>query len=250
MNVAERRHAEFHRITKRANIYAGYARTSDASGAATPYIRRYELAPTTALRTQAQGKYPQRFPVAYGGHRSRAGARRRSSTAKFHPPRTDRPLDAEFPVNITTSAETTNSLHQVLPSLRDASPSSPDSAALRYVGRQADHRKAYPHPRIASLRQAIDLTGPSDRFSAGIGDRPRRNMQPRMPNRQHWPPTRTNRRTEELNHGSCTVTSATFPHHHPNPSRRIDPEEHRHGTWRWHTKKCGSCFSSRATTLT
>ena len=104
--LAGRRRGYFVDSVERANICAGHARASDASGPATPYMGRCKLAPTTAVRPHTLAKYPERFRAAYGHHRSRVGTPRRSSTTKTSAPRTGPHRDARFPVTVTTEADT------------------------------------------------------------------------------------------------------------------------------------------------
>ena len=54
MNGAGTRRRGFLATVERANIRAEFAQTSDASGAATPYMGSSELALTTAVRHHAQ----------------------------------------------------------------------------------------------------------------------------------------------------------------------------------------------------
>ena len=108
----------FRRSVERANIRAVHAQALDASGAATPYIGRRKLAPTTVVRARAQTKYSKHSRAAYGHHRSRAGAPRRRSSTKSPAPHTDRPRDAGLPLTMSSLADLNNSLHQTISGYR------------------------------------------------------------------------------------------------------------------------------------
>lgn len=97
---AGRRRGDFVNSVERANIYAEHARTSDASGGATPHLGRCELGPTTAVRLRAQVKYSKRSRAAYGHPRSRSGVRPRSSRTMSLASRTGRTRDVGIPLTV------------------------------------------------------------------------------------------------------------------------------------------------------
>ena len=99
---AGRRRPESNPFSKRANICADHARALNASDAATHCTGRGELAPPTAVAVDAQAKYSQRFPAAYGNRRSPPGTLCRSSSAKSPDPRIVPTLDSETSVTVTS----------------------------------------------------------------------------------------------------------------------------------------------------
>ena len=160
MFIAGRRSGSFIHSAERANICAVPARTSDASAAATPYIGRCELAPTTAVRAHAQIKYSTRFLDAYGPQRSRAAAPRHSPGSRSPTTRTDSLHDAVFPLAVTSVAPPSNSHNQTTLSFPTDSPPKPTCTGPRDEGRQ--------HPQSRNLRRvahaktyAVDLLATS-----------------------------------------------------------------------------------------
>ena len=101
-----RRRRDFVDSVERAIICPEHAQTLDASGAATPYTGRCELAPTTTVAPHAQVNYSKRFRVAYGRHRSRAVAPRRPPTTTSSPSRTDLHGGRGHLLSVTTGADT------------------------------------------------------------------------------------------------------------------------------------------------
>ena len=150
-NVPGTKRRDSRRLVKRANICAVPARTSDASSAAPPCIGRCELAPTTAVRADAQAKYSKRFRAAYGHHRSRAGAPRHSSSPKSLAPRTDKPHHAGFPLTVTSLAAPNHNQHQKIPSFSTDSPPKPTCAASRHERRQEKHSGRRPLANRAKM---------------------------------------------------------------------------------------------------
>ena len=135
-NVPGRRRGDFVDSVEHANIYAVHAQTSDASGAATPYIGRCELAPTTAVRPHAQVKYSKRFRAAYGHHRSRAGVPRRSSGTISLASRTDRHRDVGLPLTLTSLAHPRHSHRPAIPSFSMDRPPKPNCPGPRHERHQ------------------------------------------------------------------------------------------------------------------
>ena len=107
---------------ERANICAVRAQTSDASGAATPYVGRCELVPTTAVLANARPKYPVHSRAAYGRRHLRASAPRCSSSTKSRAPRTDPSRDADLSLTVTSVAEPRYPDHQTTTSFPTNSP--------------------------------------------------------------------------------------------------------------------------------
>ena len=61
-----------------------------------------EFSPATVLRADAQAEYSMHFRPAYGPHRSRTGAPRRTSSTKFPAPCNARRRNAELPITVTS----------------------------------------------------------------------------------------------------------------------------------------------------
>ena len=149
--LAGTRCGDFVDSVKRANICAVHTQTSDAPGAANPYIGRFELAPTTAVRAHAQTKYSTRFRDAYGLHRPRAGALHCSSTTESSVPRKAKPHTAGLRLSVTSLARPNDSHLQTIPSFSTETLSKPNCAGPRHEGRQekrSERRSLAIHPNM------------------------------------------------------------------------------------------------------
>lgn len=100
--VAARSRGDLVNSVEHANIGAVHARTSEALGAAIPYVGTYKLAPTTPTRTYAQAKNSKRFRAAYGTHCSSAEAPHHISNTRSPAPSADQRHYAELRIAVTS----------------------------------------------------------------------------------------------------------------------------------------------------
>lgn len=146
----------FRRSVERASIRTTTRRHRMPSVRPLPNLGRLELAPTTAVRPRAQGKYSNRFRAAYGHLRSGAGAPRCSSSTMSLAPHTDRSQDVELPLIITYLVRPRRSHRQTNPSYSIDSSPKPNCAGPRNERRQEEQ----PQPRrTVSRAKMFSLAG-------------------------------------------------------------------------------------------